>query len=393
MVWNEPLKTLEEHSLSSRCRPNFHIAWFLLAITTPIWVAAETAATQAATIDYGAQATHSAHPHAPIVVHGQSNLLIAASAALQQCNTQYPQTGYCEITRLAGQTLTPANSIRARIPDTRHPLYLWHYESPTATVYLAGSVHVLKKGLYPLPAQLEQAFALSDNLVLEVDTSRYTPQQMQALLMQYGLLENGKTLGQVLDPDLYTRLSAVAAQYGFPLAQLDMLKPALVTQQLGVATFTTIGYDPAMGVEQYFTGRAAGKTIREIESMEFQLDLLLNQPMDAQIQMVNDTLDQRGELDPLMADLVAAWFSGDDESFQAAFDEQAAASELSAEFLRQLMDQRNVGMASKIEGYLAAGGSYMVLVGSAHFIGDKGIVALLTDRGIKGQRIFSDDQL
>ena len=38
-------------------------------------------------------------------------------------------------------------------------------------------------------------------------------------------------------------------------------------------------------------------------------------------------------------------------------------------------------MTSKIEGYLNAGGSYFVIVGAGHLIGERGMVELLKSKG------------
>ena len=57
------------------------------------------------------------------------------------------------------------------------------------------------------------------------------------------------------------------------------------------------------------------------------------------------------------------------------------------------MDQRNVGMADKIATFLNGSGSYFVLVGAAHYIGDNSIIKLLERRGIRGERIYSNQHL
>jgi len=57
------------------------------------------------------------------------------------------------------------------------------------------------------------------------------------------------------------------------------------------------------------------------------------------------------------------------------------------------MDERNAGMAEKIEGYLSTGGDYFVLIGSGHFVGENSIIDLLRARGIEGKRIYSNQDL
>ena len=48
---------------------------------------------------------------------------------------------------------------------------------------------------------------------------------------------------------------------------------------------------------------------------------------------------------------------------------------------RRMIDDRNRAMTVKITGMQSRGGTYFVVVGAAHLVGDKGIVALLEKRG------------
>jgi uncharacterized protein YbaP (TraB family) len=51
-------------------------------------------------------------------------------------------------------------------------------------------------------------------------------------------------------------------------------------------------------------------------------------------------------------------------------------------------------MVERIEQIITSGnGDYFVLVGAAHYLGEKGIPALLRKRGINGRRITSDTPL
>ena len=61
--------------------------------------------------------------------------------------------------------------------------------------------------------------------------------------------------------------------------------------------------------------------------------------------------------------------------------------------MRQLMDERNVGMAEKIDAYLQTSGTYFVLIGAAHYIGESSIINLLERKGIRGERIFSNQTI
>lgn len=322
---------------------------------------------------------------------------MAATAALDACTAANPiqtgEPGYCELIRLDEQRITTAAMIKSRIPTNPHPLFLWRYRHGDTTVYLGGSVHILKPGLYPLPDQYQQAFDATQRLVLEVNLSAYSPQQMQAKALHYGLLPDALLLQDLIPSEMHARLAAITRQYGLPLEKLGRYKPSFVTQQLAMLALMSVGYDPGQGVETYFTKQAQNKEILELESIDFQLDLLMNQPIEVQVAMIEDILAQIDQFEPFTADLITAWLSGDDAAFEQAFDAQAGASAESQAFMRALIDERNVGMVNKIADYLQGQGSYFVLVGAGHYIGDNSIIKLLEHRGIQGQRIYSDQTI
>ena len=326
-------------------------------------------------------------------VHGQAHDLAAAMGALEACKSQSDKPQPCELVRLNGERITTGREIRAQVPRDPHPLYLWEYRQGASTVYLAGSIHVLKPSLYPLPSQVTTAFQQSDYLVLEVNTQQYSPDVLQQQTMKFALLPAGQTLQSVLPEPLARRLDDRLAAYGMSLQTLAAAKPAMVMNQLVIARLMAMGYLPDYGVERHFLSLRTNQQILELESLDAQLRLLFDQPAATQVQLLADTLDMELEIAPLLADMLVAWLSGDDARFLELFKAQSGTSALAEAFNRSLLDDRNLVMADKIRGYLNEPGSYFVLVGAAHLIGDKGIVALLSGDGIDGRRITSSDRL
>ena len=49
--------------------------------------------------------------------------------------------------------------------------FLWKVQSKTNTVYVLGSIHYLKKEMYPLDEKIEKAFEQSEILVVEADVA------------------------------------------------------------------------------------------------------------------------------------------------------------------------------------------------------------------------------
>ena len=368
-----------------------HIKWTLVTLLVSWSFTLHAANTQPS---YSAVSTFFGEKLTTYSVNQQPNKLAAATNALltcQQANTNNPTL--CELTKLNGVELSTTKKIKAGLPKNNHPLFLWRYTSGTATVYLAGSVHILKPGFYPLAPPYQAAFDVSDHLVLEVDTSAVTPQQMQFKAMQYGVLPQEQGLSTVLDPDLYQSLTGITAEYGLPIAQMERFKPSFITQQLAVLALVANGYDPNSGVEAYFVRQKGDRPVLELETIDFQLELLMNQPITTQVAVLKDTLKQMSDFEPLTAELFTAWLSGDDQLMAKVFTEQAGDSPESKEFTRKLMDERNVGMVEKIQGYLGTQGTYFVLIGAGHYVGPNNIIELLAKKGIKGDRLSSNSQI
>lgn len=299
----------------------------------------------------------------------------------------------CEVTHLNDAPVTTAAEIRSRVGPGPHPLFLWRYDAGDTTVYLAGSIHVMKPALYPLPVQFSRAFERADHLVVEVDTITIDPAVLQSTTAQYAFLPTGQSLDTVLTDKTRDRLATYLADEGIPPTTVSRLKPGVLATQLAVAYLMALGYLPDSGLEQYFVSRVGGRPILELETVQAQLDLLTNAPMAVQDEMLFETLDQMAGIEPLIAEMVVAWFKGDDVAFLDLYRAQAPDSPSYEAFLKRLLDDRNAAMADKIAGYLGTPGTYFVLVGAAHLAGEASVVQQLARRGIKGNRIYSNGDI
>jgi len=241
--------------------------------------------------------------------------------------------------------------------------------------------------------QFQQAFDSASELVLEVDLSALSQQQIQSKTTQYGLLADGQQLADVLPAATYSALAEVTSEYGLPLAQLANFKPALVSQQLAVSALVSVGYDPRSGVEAHFLRQAGDKKIGQLETVDEQLSLLLNQPLATQAQLIADSLAQMDNFEAMTASLISAWMSGDDATFMQVFAAQSGSSPEAVEFMRQLIDQRNIAMTTKIINMLNTDARYFVLIGAGHFVGKHSIIELLRQRGFSGERIYSNQDI
>ena len=360
-------------------------ALVLLSVNLLFWGSAFAASHESIAI-------HTAQPNIEYTSGPQQNRTAAALAANNKCKTAtteiHPQ-GYCELVRMDNVPITQASELKAN--TQRHPLFLWRFTSNTSTLYLAGSLHLLKQGLYPLPTQYEQAFNLSNKLVLEITTDQISPSEIYAKTQAAARLTKQRYLRESFSAQDYSQLANTAALYGVPLQAFQTYKPAMVYTQLSLMGFIALGYDPDLGVEEHFSKSKASKDILQLESLDRQLGFLFAQPMATQIAVLMDTVQQFNEIETVASDLVRAWAAGDDATMATLIADQNGASDLIKDFSKQLLDQRNEDMSEKIARYLNTEESYFVLVGAAHLAGPNSIIKLLEKNGLRGERIYSDD--
>ena len=360
-------------------------ALVLLSVNLLFWGSAFAASHESIAI-------HTAQPNIEYTSGPQQNRTVAALAANNKCKTATKEIhlqGYCELIRMDNVPITQASELKAN--TQRHPLFLWRFTSNTSTLYLAGSLHLLKQGLYPLPTQYEQAFNLSNKLVLEITTDQISPSEIYAKTQAAARLTKQRYLRESFSAQDYSQLANTAALYGVPLQAFQTYKPAMVYTQLSLMGFIALGYDPDLGVEEHFSKSKASKDILQLESLDRQLGFLFAQPMATQIAVLMDTVQQFNEIETVASDLVRAWAAGDDATMATLIADQNGASDLIKDFSKQLLDQRNEDMSEKIARYLNTEESYFVLVGAAHLAGPNSIIKLLEKNGLRGERIYSDD--
>jgi uncharacterized protein YbaP (TraB family) len=270
------------------------------------------------------------------------------------------------------------------------PLFMWQVQSETATVSLVGSIHVGKPDFFPLAEPFEKAFADAPVLAVEVDmTDPVNLQKSAVLVMQKGMLPGDTTLEDRLSPELWQRMKEYAAERNLNLAMYSKLSPGIVAMMMVMEEYQKQGFDPELGIDKHFldAAREQDKEIRELETIEAQLDLFFS--IDDQLDdvLVAEILDQMSEITAITEEMVGLWRSGDVEGLDEFLQDQMGEDPAMADFYRTLLDDRNVKMADKIDEWLKADTDVYVVVGAGHFAGKMGILSLLEGKGHKIQQI------
>jgi uncharacterized protein YbaP (TraB family) len=257
---------------------------------------------------------------------------------------------------------------------------VWRVSNGNNTVYLGGTVHLLRPSDYPLPEEYEQAYQDSSELYFETDISSMSDLSVQAQMLQQLTYSDGRTLKTVLREDAYKALEDYTVTIGMPLMMLEQFKPGMIISTLQVLEFQRIGFTP-QGVDAFFNTRALGdaKDIGALETIEEQIGFLAAMGEGNESEFILLSLKDLENTNALMEEMITAWRNGDERALQKLFvdDMQQRAPELFDSLLRQ----RNLRWIPQIEAMFEDPDTEFVLVGAAHLIGGEGLVQLLQSKG------------
>jgi uncharacterized protein len=257
---------------------------------------------------------------------------------------------------------------------------VWSMKGERNTVYLAGSVHALPKDDAAFPEQLERAYQAAQVIVLEVDLEDMNPLDAVKFITSNGTLPEDQSLEDVVGADQYQRISKLAASLEIPemvIAKLEPWAAALVLTQFAL---TKTGYDANLGIDMQITERAKtdGKPVEGLETVVDQLSVFDARTFEEQTRFLLDSADDAPKLDEDLQKLIAAWRSGDLRALEKEFLKERAKS---PQLYDALLGVRNRQWLPKIEALLKEERDCLVVVGTLHFVGRDGLLALLKQGG------------
>jgi len=262
----------------------------------------------------------------------------------------------------------------------------WKAKGENNTVWLFGSVHVLTENHYPLADKVEAAYDESAYLVVETDIINVDPEVQQQLMVNAGLLPEGTSLKDIMGEDRFERARQMAAENGYSLEQMAMLRPWLIALVLTVNEFEKLGYTAEHGVESYFLQRAKEdrKSIVELETLQYQISLFDDLDEETQIEFLMQTLEEIQTMEAQIEELIAAWESGSLEDLEQSLLDDF---EDYPDVYKRIVTDRNHNWMDDLTRFLDQGEQdYFVAVGALHMVGEEGLINLLREAGYTVER-------
>ncbi|WP_426020500.1 TraB/GumN family protein [Brevundimonas sp. DWR2-3-1b1] len=274
------------------------------------------------------------------------------------------------------QTTAPA----AAAPIQGEGPALWVIKDSDSTLYLFGSVHVLRPTTGWASPRVEAAFDSASDIWFEISNPDDQAAVMP-LIQQHGLSPD-TPLSSRLTPEENVELEAAAQAMGASAAQLQPMKPWLAALSLSVAPLVKAGYDPKSGVELVLKARAeaAGKPIHGFETIDKQIGILAGLPEDVQMAFLRETLKDYENAVTMLDTMVEAWAKGDVGTLDRVMVEEM--KEASPALYQALLVDRNTDWADQIQTLLEGSGTAFIAVGAGHLTGDESVQAILQQRGV-----------
>lgn len=269
------------------------------------------------------------------------------------------------------------------VPAKAEPA-MWVIRDADSTIYLIGTMHLLKHDAEWKTEKAKKALHESQELWLEI--TDFDDQAAVAPLVAKLGVDAQHPLSTKLNEAQRTRLEKVATTYKIPAATLEPLRPWLAAVVLAETPILKAGYDPKAGVERILAAQATaeGHKIRGFETAEQQMHLLADLSEEEQIAFLDSTLDDLGKGLELLDQLAKAWIDGDTETISRISNDEIKKE--APTVYEKLLVRRNIAWAQKIEQMLKGSGVQEIAVGAAHLAGPDSVQAQLAKRGIKVER-------
>jgi uncharacterized protein YbaP (TraB family) len=260
--------------------------------------------------------------------------------------------------------------------------FLWKVDSHQNSLYILGSIHLLKKDAYPLKQSIENAFEQTNKLVLEIDLRTANSDRVQQLMLQKGASTDGTVLHQNVSKETYESVAIRAKELGIDIRLLNSFKPWIVATTMAAVKLQQLGFDSKLGIDRYLGDRAvrSNKPIGGLETAEFQLGLFDQFSVKEQELLLRQSMNEMDHLERNVADIVRAWKSGDVGSLEKHL---LAGMRDYPEIHQKVIEDRNRRWLPQIEGMLSRGENALIVVGAAHLVGTNGVIQLLKSRGYK----------
>lgn len=265
---------------------------------------------------------------------------------------------------------------------------MWAVRDADSTLYMLGTVHLLRPETQWRTTTLDKAIAEAEELWLELPTTDAAAMavEMMPLVARYGL-SPGKRLSDVLTREEMKTLDEAAKLAGLSASQLNMFRPWFAALTISNAAVMRAGYDPLSGVDSKIEALFLERGIKPkgLETAELQIRVFAGMTPEQELRYLRETMEEYGDAPIELDAMVDQWARADLPALEAMFVSEMKTEE--PDLYAALLTNRNASWVSQIEGILAGKGVSFMAVGAGHLIGPDSVIAMLEARGVTAERV------
>lgn len=251
---------------------------------------------------------------------------------------------------------------------------VWKDGDSARSSYLIGTIHLPVASESALPTAVRQAMASASTFVMEADLSSLTP----ALLSRFIADPNGNHLHETLPASTWKKLVYFCKTKGFSEETLRYLKPwflSLLTSLPANQPKTIL--DSVLR----FEAEAHQLPVKFLERPEDQLTQLDRVAPKESVSMLQESLEHPERNELALARIEADYRKGELAAIEKdVFDPEQMRQ--SPDFFKRTIDERNAKWLPVVKRY-AQSGNFLIAVGLAHLIGEKGLLQSLKNEGYR----------
>ncbi len=253
-------------------------------------------------------------------------------------------------------------------------------------LYLFGSIHAAKESIYPLPEYVTNAYQESEVLAVELDLIEYAKDfSSQVEDLSKFIIPEEKEIQDYIEEEDYNKLVEILKDAGLYSPLYARYNPMYWLMLVENAAIVEAELNQLYGIDNHFLTLAKdedNKEILELESAEYQYDILSGFEVETQIQLLKQEIEEYEEAKTAMKELYELYTKGEQEELEKLLLETDKELEpYEEEYNNKLVTVRNQNMAESLEIAFKEGKNIFCTVGLAHIIGEGGIVDLLEQQG------------
>lgn len=253
--------------------------------------------------------------------------------------------------------------------------------------YILGTHHAASKDICDNISGFNDAYASIEQVYGEVDTKEMNSAATQIKMMPHMKMPKGQTLSSLYTEEQLKKIDDyITPLLGMGVNAFDKIKPAVLSASIQLTIIMKIypEFDPAKGIDSQMQtmARKDKKSALGLETVDFQVDLLYNSPLEEQAAELLEMVEEGQEAEKMIIDLTNRYLKQDLPGLWELMQKDSEPEEL-----EKLVYSRNRNWTAQMKEIMPQTPT-MFVVGAGHLPGEQGLIKLLEQEGYKLEPVW-----